>query len=147
MASTTTTSREGAQPSAEDGRAGGDRVLSNSRHGSGGGESQPTNDNVRIKAPAENTDNLGRPTHHTKHTSSCVFNQASDVQEIRVAHAEDRRVCPRCTFEGAGCDQTLRFSPMNVRLDTIYSVDGGAQAAVQAQENAERPQCQYQDGH
>lgn len=57
-----------------------------------------------------------------------------EIQEVRVAHAEDRRGCPRCVFEGARSNSTLHLSSRHARLDTIECADDGVQVAVQAQQ-------------
>ena len=47
-----------------------------------------------------------------RHASSCALDQAADIREIRIANAEDRRIRPRRTFDGAEVDQTVYFGPL-----------------------------------
>jgi hypothetical protein len=42
-------------------------------------------------APA--SEDVGRPAQHARHIPSRADDQASDVQEVHVTHAENRRVC------------------------------------------------------
>lgn len=86
---------EGAQASAEGRWTGSGRVLSDGRHGRGGGRSQLAHDSGTTLA--KSAEDVGRPAQHSQHAPSCADDQTSGVQKVHVTLAKDRRVRTRST--------------------------------------------------
>jgi hypothetical protein len=88
---------EDAHASAEDRWTGSERMFSDGWYGGGRVGSQPAHDSRT--AHAEGIEDVDRFAQHAGNASSRATDQASGIQEIRVAHAEDRRVRRRTTCE------------------------------------------------
>jgi len=67
-------------------------MFSDGCYGGGRVRSQPAHDSRT--AHAESIEDVDRYAQHARNASSRAIDQMPRVQEIRIANAEDRRVCP-----------------------------------------------------